>query len=413
MQRQKLSLLALVLTIAIQFATSQSQSNSPYTRFGYGEMNPTAPTELKAMGGISLANHSKYTINNLNPASYSSVDSLTFMFDIGTSGRLSRFSDRQTDNKAFNANFDYIKIRFPLTHWMAISTGLEPYSMVGYNFQQMGTATTTTNNSTEYKTNYTENFTGKGGLSQIYAGLSVKLLNHLSIGANAYYLFGEINNVRSVFFSDSRLTISNYFNSIKANDLRFQYGIQLYHTFNKKHTLTLGATYEPKHQLNGEFLGTLNQDNIATNKGFELPTNLGIGVNYQFAQKLTVGIDYHTAKWQDALFFDKKDTLINTQKIAIGAEYIPNPTGRKYGDHIRYRIGANTTNQYYQVGNNKVQRDFTLSLGVGLPVRTGKSIVNLALEYGKIGSNTTLREDFIRISFSASINEYWFFKPKL
>lgn len=412
MQLKKISLLALVLTFALQYTTSQSQSNSPYTRFGYGEISQSTPAELKAMGGVSMANRSKYTINSLNPASYTSTDSLTFMFDIGASGRISRFSDKQEFNNTFNANFDYIKLRFPLAKWLAVSAGLEPYSMVGYNFRQTGDATTQ-DKKISTQTTYTQNFTGKGGLSQAYAGLSVKLLDHISLGANTYYLFGEINNIRSVFFNDARLTPSNYFNSIKANDLRWEYGIQLYHTINAKHNLTIGAIYTPKHQLNGNFSAILNQKELLTNKGFDLPQSFGLGLNYQFDQKLTIGAEYQQTQWQDVRFFNQKDTLLNTQKIALGAEYIPNPTGRKYSDHIRYRLGANTTNQYYQIANNKAGQNFTISLGVGLPVRTGKSIMNIALEYGKIGNSATLREDFIKISFSANINEYWFFKPKL
>ena len=113
------------------------------------------------------------------------------------------------------------------------------------------------------------------------------------------------------------------------------------------------------------------------------------------------------------MFFGKTDSLVNTSKFAFGAEYIPNPAGRvKYSDHIRYRVGFSTTNQYYRFGNTQ-PTNFVVSLGIGLPTKTGKSIMNASLEYGKIGSMSFLREDYLKLTFSASINEFWFFKPKL
>ena len=35
------------------------------------------------MGGISFGSRTKHGINVVNPASYSAVDSMTFMFDVG------------------------------------------------------------------------------------------------------------------------------------------------------------------------------------------------------------------------------------------------------------------------------------------------------------------------------------------
>jgi hypothetical protein len=40
-------------------------------------------------------------------------------------------------------------------------------------------------------------------------------------------------------------------------------------------------------------------------------------------------------------------------------------------------------------------------------------MLNTSLEYGKIGSSSLLREDYLKVTFSASIDEHWFFKPKL
>ena len=39
-------------------------------------------------------------------------------------------------------------------------------------------------------------------------------------------------------------------------------------------------------------------------------------------------------------------------------------------------------------------------------------MMNASLEYGKMGSSL-LKENYLKLTFSASINEFWFVKPKL
>ena len=139
MQHRNIFFAALLLLSSIQLV-SQNNTNSPYTRFGYGDLTEGTASELRGMGGVGIANRSKSTINVLNPASYSSVDSLTFQFDVGAGARFSHFMTKGTDgnlsNSAFNANLEYLTMRFPLGKWLGFSAGLLPYSFSGYNFFQ-------------------------------------------------------------------------------------------------------------------------------------------------------------------------------------------------------------------------------------------------------------------------------------
>ena len=79
MHYKKIFFATILLFSSLQFVGSQNNTNSPYTRFGYGELTEGSATELRGMGGVGFANRSKNTINVLNPASYTSVDSLTFI----------------------------------------------------------------------------------------------------------------------------------------------------------------------------------------------------------------------------------------------------------------------------------------------------------------------------------------------
>ena len=81
---------------------AQNNTNSPYTRFGYGELADRSFGAGRAMGGVGYGLRSSKQINPLNPASYSCMDSLTFLFDFGASGQVSWFYDGTNKQRQMN-----------------------------------------------------------------------------------------------------------------------------------------------------------------------------------------------------------------------------------------------------------------------------------------------------------------------
>ena len=78
----------IVIVVAAMMAVgawAQNATSSPSSRYGYGELNDNLPTAYRAMGGVGLGMRSNKAINPAQPASYTGVDSLTFMFDIAGS----------------------------------------------------------------------------------------------------------------------------------------------------------------------------------------------------------------------------------------------------------------------------------------------------------------------------------------
>jgi hypothetical protein len=383
--------------------------------------------EQRALGGVAIGSRSNTSINTVNPASYSSVDSMTFMFDLGTSALISNFSDQTQGKSTFNANLEYLTMQFPLGKWLGFSAGLLPYSFSGYDFYSNDTLYQKTNNKLRDTVAYTNSFIGSGGFSQVYMGLSAKLFNHFSVGVNAYYMYGTIYNYRDLSFaSTSGFTSTTEANIIRANNFRFRFGLQYFNTFAEKHDVTLGIIYEPKIKLNGGFsqitTGVLNDTIDASHPnytayGFELPSSYGIGLNYMYDKKLSIGIDYSLQEWKDAEFYGKLDSLSNRSKLAVGVEYQPNPRGRHFSDRVRYRAGFNVSNSYYKVNGVTPPENFEITGGLGLPLynKTTNSIsmLNVSLEYGKIGSTDNLREDYLKLTFNIVFDEHWFFKRKL
>ncbi len=418
MYKNKVLFLVISISLTIQFANSQNNTNSPYTRFGYGDISDNNTGEQRAMGGVSIGSRSQFSINNVNPASYSIVDSTTFMFDIGSSALISRFSDGNKTKATTNANLEYINMQFPLSKTVGFSAGLLPYSFSGYNFYTTG-QTTILSNTTPTNLTYTKLNNGSGGFSQVYTGSSVNFFNHLSIGVNAYYMFGNLNNYRSINFSSTNITGATQANSIEVKNFRFRYGAQFYNTFEKKHELTLGFIFEQKGKLNGNYsqittgVTTDTTTNSFSSSDFDLPMMYGVGLNYTFDKKISVGMDYSMQEWSKAKYFAKTDSLSNRSKLAVGIEYTPNPVGRKFADRIRYRAGFNMSDTYYKIDGLKPNKNFGITFGLGLPLRNSNTVINATFEYGKIGGVSKLNEDYLKFTFNAIFNEHWFFKRKL
>lgn len=412
----------VALMLVVTSVSAQNNTNSPYTRFGFGELSDANATDSKAMGGIGVASRSKTSINTINPASYSTVDTMSFMFDVGVGGLYSRFTDPTGTKNSLNSNLEYVTMQFPLAKNMGFSAGLLPYSFSGYSFFNEDSIAITNNSTNPDYVHYSRIYSGAGGISQVYAGLGYKLFDKISLGVNAYYMFGQSMNIRYLSFIESSVngisalnSVTEY-NSIDVKNFRFRYGLQYFETINKKHSFTLGGVFENQAAMNGSFSKIIinnGSDTIHYDNKFETPLSWSAGLNYKYDQKLMVGVDYSMQNWGSALFFGKTDSLQNRSKLAVGAEYIPDIRGRKYSDRIRYRAGFNVSDSYYKVNGNAPAKNFGISFGVGLPLRNSATVVNASFEYGKVGASSMLREDYLKFTFSAAFNEMWFFKRKL
>ena len=399
-----------------QITFGQNNTNSPYTRFGYGDISDTNPGELRAMGGLAFGSRTKTSINTANPASYSAVDSMTFMFDVGVSALGSRFSETAGYTHKFNANLEYITMQIPVWKNVGLSAGLLPYSFSGYNFNSVDTFSYDLFPDTVTSTQY---FSGNGGINQVYGGLSVNLFDHISLGVNAYYMFGSSINSRQLSFSATDFYPSYQQDSITVSSFRFRYGLQFYNTFAKKHDFTLGLVYESKTKLNATYserTGSVVSDATpyqTSYSDFEMPEMFGVGLNYTYNKQLTLGMDYSLQKWGEAKFMGATDSLANRSKFILGAEYIPNPRGRKYFDQVHYRAGLNLSDPYYKINGVTQPKNYGVTFGIGLPLKNSNTLINATFEYGKIGTSGLLREDYLKFTLNAVFNENWFFKRKL
>lgn len=408
----------LIILLGLMFAVmmfAQNNTNSPYTRYGYGRLEDDCFSRSQAMGGTSIGLRTKNAINSTNPASYSSIDSTSFIFEMGVSGLLSNFRSGNTQNTSFTGNLDYIALQSPITKWMGLSAGLIPYSYVGYNYNYTDSIKIAMVE--EYNV-YDKAYYGTGGVSQVYLGLSVDIADHLAFGVNGYYMFGNINHYKAVSYSQSELTTTN--TVMKANlyirSFNARFGLQYHETIGDKHKLNIGAIYEFRSGMNGKFeQTTTGTDTLVVNSNelFEMPSLYGGGVMYTYDNRLMIGADFTYQEYSKALYYGKRDTLANRIKISLGAEYTHDPRGRRYIDRMSWRIGANYNNSYAKI-NGRQAGDFSITCGLGLPLKTSRTIINVNFEYGNAGGmNAILKENYFKFGLNFSLNETWFIKAKV
>ncbi len=412
MNRKIAILLVLILSVVM---IAQNSTNSPYTRYGYGQLEDDCFSRSQAMGGTSIGLRTKNSINSANPASYSSIDSTSFIFEMGVSGLLSNFRSGNSQNTTFTGNLDYIALQSPITKWMGLSAGLIPFSYVGYNYNYTDSLLIPFED--EYNV-YDKTYYGTGGISQVYLGLSFDIADHLALGVNGYYMFGNINHFKAVSYSTSELSTTNTImqSNLFIRSFNTRFGLQYHETIGDKHKFTIGAIYEFCSGMNGTFeQTTTGTDTIKINSSelFEMPSLYGGGFTYTYDDRLTFGADFTLQEYSKALYYGKRDTLANRMKIALGAEYIHNPRGRDYIDRMAWRLGANYRNSYATV-NGIQASEFSITCGVGLPLRTSKTVINVNFEYGNIGGMAaTLKENYIKFGLNFALNETWFIKAKV
>ena len=417
MTRFRQTLLVLLLTILSGAMVAQNNTNSPYTRYGYGQLADQGSGNSKAMGGIAYGLRDRYQTNFANPASYTAVDSLTFMFDGGISMQNTNFSNGAVKKNAKNSSFDYITMQFRLSKWGAMSIGLLPYSNVGYSMYESG--------ETEDGTPYVNTFSGEGGLHQLYLGAGFKILKNLSIGANISYLWGDMSRSRYQSFSSNSVIIPlTTIYGTEVTSYKLDFGAQYTQQFGKKHSATVGVVFSPGHDLGNDSYVQQQLGNSTTGYSTSqrdttmtmgIPMTLGAGVTYVYDDRLTVGVDVMFQKWNSVTFMNEPDAFCNRAKIALGAEYIPNLMGRSYLAHIKYRLGAYYSQPYYKIDGVRAANEYGVTAGFGLPLPRSRSVLSISAQYVRTQGKEAqfLNENTLRLCIGVTFNERWFWKRKV
>jgi len=408
MSIRKLLPATLFLLLTLQTLPAQN-TNSTYSRYGYGSLEIPAMGKTRAMGGIGYGIHERGLINVQNPASFADVDTINMLFDFGMSGQFTAFKEGAVHQYNPNAYLDHVGMKFALKPNWGVALGLVPFSKVGYHFSSLG--------STPFgDIQYASTYTGTGGLNTFFLGTGAFIAKGLSVGANLKYTFGLLSNITLINYSISGINNYENLNYLFLKSPSLDLGVQYDLPLSKKSFLTIGTSVSASLPIKGELNNVkIASDTVETTtfQNFQLPTTFGIGLSYNWNNRLTVGLDYQNQRFSQSAFMGVQDSLRDNNRIALGVEYLPSVIAEHYYQAIRYRGGLQFNDMYLkQPGHLK---NAALSLGIGLPLRGQKSMLNLSFEAGRLFTPNAsyISETYYKFSIDVSFNELWFFKMKL
>lgn len=419
---RKYFLTILFFTVAFS-GSAQIAINSPYSRFGVGDLSVRRNAYQYSMGGISMAVASNRFVNPYNPAANYAFDSLSFIFSGGIIASTGSLKSDNLSNTTNYASLGYLLFGFPVTKWLKTSIGLTPYSNVGYNISSSENIENV--GSTEFR------FKGSGGLNEFYGNASIEPFRNFSIGAKMSYMFGKSDRARIIYFPDSvgylNTRVDNY---IEVGDLYFEYGVQYHHEIGKDLILGIGAVYAPKQSVKAtenylvrsyfptslgveSFRDTI-ASRIANEGSITIPDKYGFGFTLQKTDRWLFGADYSWQNWSDFKAFEYSDSLTNTMQINVGGEFTPVASiTASYWKRVKYRLGFRYNKTYLNVRDQQIN-EFGITFGMGLPIPRSLSTFNVALELGRRGTTASglIQNNYLRITLGISVWERWFVKNK-
>lgn len=267
-------------------------------------------------------------------------------------------------------------------------------------------------------------------------GIKIDSTSDISIGANAYFLFGSINHDQKAIYGD----LAGGFNLWKVeeysvSDFGFDFGLQYQKVFtnveNDKYKLTFGATYglaadikAKRSEIVRSFDGTIDFGTVKDTIVFveeadaviQLPSELGFGISLEKENKWTLAADYEASNWGAIISSDELYSYKSNYSIAVGAEIIPKHDGSNYLQRIAYRLGSRYSNSYLTI-NGVDFNEYGITFGIGLPVRRSENSyprLNFGFEYGNKGTTEAglVKEQFFNMNVGVTINATWFRKRK-
>ena len=406
---------------------AQGGTNSPYSQFGIGSLSDQSQSMSRGMNGVGYGLRQGNVVNTLNPASYSSVDSLTMLFDMGLSGQFTHYEEGNVKRNTSLASFEYVVGSFRAWKNFGVSFGLLPYSSVGYEYQ--------TTSHKEKTGSLVETYSGSGGLHEVFLGFGWRLMKPLSIGVNAGYLWGSLDRSVSPTSTAAANTLrKNYSTSI--SNYKLDVGAQWVQPLGKRDRLTLGAVFGLGHNLKNSaemtIVSTNSQSSLSDTAFFkirdayELPMSFGAGVSYQHGGKITAAADFTLEKWGDVKFPSyagsdyrlQSGLLKDRMKVSAGFDFLPNPSpqGGKFLEHVHYRFGAGYATPYYNINGKDGPKELSVSAGFGIPIvnmHNNRSLLNVSAQWVRSSATDFVTENNFRINVGITFNERWFMKWKV
>ena len=408
---QRINILFGCCMLSMLFATGQN-TVSPYSIFGLGELQNRGFSTIQSMGGAGIAFRPGNSLNNVNPASFTGLDSLRIITEFGIQGKMYELDSRSETQSGFTGNLNYVAMGFRYNDWMGGSFGFVPFSSVGYSIQFE-------NNVEGSDEIYLSKYDGSGGITQFYFSNAFKIGKHLSLGVTVSYLFGPLIQDELILATDNvpsfKISRRDYLKSFY-----FDYGMQYMFKL-KKTDVVLGAVFSNNQNLNSNHIlelyeGSTNsmlQGTSYNTNYLVIPSIWGAGIGISKKNRYQLLFDYHHQQWSEVTYPIQFNTFENVNRYSLGTSVRPwesRATNKFYKNWV-YRAGINYQTSYLSFGGTPI-KDKSVSFGVGIPVSRNISEVDFVVKLGSNGTtaNHLIRENYILFQVGLSLNEFAFIR---
>ncbi len=435
---------AIGLTLALSNAVvGQTNSVSPLSINGFGETSFGVTPNYLAMGGTGIANVDRFSINMLNPAGYMNMDFATLEMSGAHRSFRHRITDEDIDQVNFNTYFDFFGFGFKFNDYFAGSFSVSPMAAKGYSISVADSSDDF--GVFEYRS------IGTGGYDRFNFGLASQPLKWLSVGVNAKYIFGEIDESnKTIIANPDFLSVSNS-KQTGISDFTFDFGTQMKFNWGE-YRFTAGGVYALGQELNARQITSqytfINSGivetpvdtlfyNLSEQGKAVLPSSYGVGIGLSRSRANAsisawdVLVDYRMTQWEEYRSFipnggaNPGSNMFNSERMSFGAAIVPAYAfssmgkSRNYFALARYRIGAfQETGQYQWDGVGYTSRE--VSAGISFPViyrslapgEQKASFLNICIGRGQRwdGNSANLREEYWNFNLGVTLNDKWFQK---
>ncbi|MFV0593394.1 MAG: hypothetical protein ACK5M7_18625 [Draconibacterium sp.] len=405
----------LLFLFLFVFIGSEAQNTvSPYSVFGPGEIQNRGFSSTQGMAGAGIALKSGNSINNLNPASYTGIDSLRIISEFGVAGKVYSLQSAKEKQNGFTGNLSHVGLGFKYTRWLGGSFGVVPFSTINYSIVK-------DNYMEGVNQQYYSGYVGSGGISQLYFGNAVKLGKHLSLGMNFSYMFGSLVQEENIYATEyvPNMQVKRY---DYMRSLYFDFGTQ--YAFKKnKIEYSLGLTFAPEQDLRSKHVIDVYDNTFALVAGDEyntdyltVPDILGVGIGVDNPGKYKFAIDYTFQNWSAVSYPVQGEDFVNLHRVVAGVEFRPwqyravNAAFKNW----TYRFGLNYQRSYLKLGSSAVN-DKSITAGFGIPLPGRISDVNISLTGGINGttSNNLVQEKYLIFNIGFNLNEIAFMRRRI
>ncbi len=405
----------LIILLVIFNVIINASGGSLYTRYGVGDAMYNSSTRVLSMGGLGTALQNFDYLSDYNPANWNRINSTRVEASLFVNGLTMK--DNANKSTYFKALFNGFKIGMPIERDLGASLvfGLSPESFVQYETVEQKTNTQIDD--------YTTRYEGKGGLSKIFFGSSLKLPYNFVIGASYDYYFGSIQynssleflssseyedalvrrekEFRGMGFNVGLLTpdMSPIFNSEKIKD--FHLGLTFKYIANLKTDTSL---------VSGSLLGTKVIQKLPVYT--HIPYRFGVGVSFIYDNNYLIIADYLYQPWTKYSFDHKTtDNFQDVHKVSLGIEHRNNMSRfSTFIDQIVLRGGISYEKTQYKFNGTGINQ-LSLSTGVSLPLSYENSIdVGFLLGFRGTQDNNLIKETIYNLAVSISFGEVWFLR---